>query len=100
LQKNYQETYFAKPFNFFIFPRSAFGIDKRFIVQSSSATFLAGHKFDFNKTIYEGIGYLSKDQENAILKKQEDNASTPRNEVALKEQDVKVSLSNVSMDRS
>jgi hypothetical protein len=55
-------VYTAKTFNFNIYPRSFERFDKRFVCQASSLEFLTQHKFDFNKFIYEGIGYLSLQQ--------------------------------------
>lgn len=50
-------AYRARTFNFYIFPRPFEGSDKRFVCQSSSMAFLARCGFDFNKAIYDGIGY-------------------------------------------
>lgn len=52
-------SYKAKTFNFYIFPRPFEGSDKRFICQASSIAFLASCGFDFNKAIYDGVGYLT-----------------------------------------
>ena len=55
-----QQQYIAKPFNFYIFPKpyNKQMPDMRFLSQSSSLDFLAGHGFDFNKWIYQGIPFL------------------------------------------
>ena len=50
--------YTAKTYNFNIFPKKFMNFDKRFSCQASSLEFLTEHKFDFNKFIYEGVGYL------------------------------------------
>lgn len=45
------KRYFAKPFNFYIFPRGSRGrsLNRNFLVQSTAFDFLAGVGFDFNK---------------------------------------------------
>lgn len=55
-----QESYIAKPFNFYIFPKvwNRQCPDVRFLCQSSSIDFLTEHNFDFNKLFREGISYL------------------------------------------
>ncbi|XP_078344665.1 poly(A)-specific ribonuclease PARN-like [Oculina patagonica] len=55
-----QESYIAKPFNFYIFPKvwNRQCPDVRFLCQSSSIDFLTEHSFDFNKLFREGISYL------------------------------------------
>eukprot|EP00698_Gefionella_okellyi_P000237 TRINITY_DN10205_c0_g1_i1.p1 TRINITY_DN10205_c0_g1~~TRINITY_DN10205_c0_g1_i1.p1 ORF type:complete len:669 (-),score=104.02 TRINITY_DN10205_c0_g1_i1:1137-3113(-) len=50
----------AKPFNFNLFPRTA---DIRFLCQASSISFLASNSYDFNKTFYHGVSYLTPKQE-------------------------------------
>lgn len=54
--------YTAKTYNFNIFPRKFMNFDKRFACQAGSLEFLTEHKFDFNKFIYEGVGYLNLEQ--------------------------------------
>jgi poly(A)-specific ribonuclease len=58
--------YTAKTYNFNIFPRQFMNFDKRFACQASSLEFLTEHKFDFNKFIYEGVGYLSLEQQTSM----------------------------------
>jgi poly(A)-specific ribonuclease len=55
--------YTAKTYNFNIYPRKFMNFDKRFACQASSLEFLTEHKFDFNKFIYDGVGYLSLEQQ-------------------------------------
>lgn len=50
--------YTAKTFNLNVFPRSFQGSETRFTCQASSLEYLAQHKFDFNKMVYDGIPYL------------------------------------------
>lgn len=59
-------VYTSKTFNFNIYPRSFQSFDKRFVCQASSLEFLTQHKFDFNKFIYQGVGYLSLQQQEAM----------------------------------
>jgi CAF1 family ribonuclease len=37
--------------------------DARFVCQASSLEFLTKHRFNFNKFIYEGVPFLSREQE-------------------------------------
>ncbi|KAH9318472.1 hypothetical protein KI387_020241 [Taxus chinensis] len=58
--------FLAYPHNFYIFPRNEFPANIPsfdFRCQTTSIEFLAKHNFDFNVCIYEGISYLSKQQE-------------------------------------
>eukprot|EP01018_Ginkgo_biloba_P023203 Gb_26782 [translate_table: standard] len=58
--------FFAYPHNFYIFPRKELSVSMPpfdFLCQTASMEFLANHHFDFNTCIYEGISYLSKQQE-------------------------------------
>ncbi|KAH9550739.1 hypothetical protein CY35_10G087300 [Sphagnum magellanicum] len=62
------KKFIAFPFNFSIFPRNELELDmpsRAFFAQTSSLEFLAKHKFDFNTCVYDGISYLSRDQEAA-----------------------------------
>ncbi len=55
-------SYEMKPFNFFVFCRKFQASEPVFLCQSSSLEFLAKHKFDFNRWVYEGVTYVSKAQ--------------------------------------
>ncbi|KAJ7562335.1 hypothetical protein O6H91_03G065000 [Diphasiastrum complanatum] len=60
--------YIAHPYNFYLFPRNERQFDGQarvFLCQTSSLEFLAKHQFDFNACIYDGISYLSREQEEA-----------------------------------
>jgi poly(A)-specific ribonuclease len=62
------KKFIAFPYNFFIFPRNELQLDmpsRAFFAQTTSLEFLAKHKFDFNTCVYDGISYLSRDQEAA-----------------------------------
>jgi len=59
----------AKPFTFSAFaPPSDTKADHCFVVQCGSLDFLASHKFDFNRTIYSGISWLSHTEECQLRK--------------------------------
>lgn len=45
--------YVARTWNFYVFPHSYGGQDRRFTCQASSLEFLAEHKFNFNKFVHE-----------------------------------------------
>lgn len=55
-----KETYTAKPFSVYLFPRpyKRFQNDVLFLCQSSSLDFLVSHNFDFNKLFHEGVSYM------------------------------------------
>ncbi|ELR22146.1 ribonuclease, putative [Acanthamoeba castellanii str. Neff] len=55
-----ENKYVARTWNFYLFPRPYGWCDRRFTCQAASLQFLLEHKFDFNKFIYEGVGYLSR----------------------------------------
>ncbi|XP_057816544.1 poly(A)-specific ribonuclease PARN [Cryptomeria japonica] len=64
--------FFAHPHNFYIFPRNELPANIPpfdFLCQTTSIEFLAKHNFDFNVCIYEGISYLSKQQEAEVRHK-------------------------------
>ncbi|CAK9206078.1 unnamed protein product [Sphagnum jensenii] len=66
------KKFIAFPYNFFIFPRNELQLDmpsRAFFAQTTSLEFLAKHKFDFNTCVYEGVSYLSRDQEAAARSK-------------------------------
>jgi hypothetical protein len=58
----------AYPYNFYIAPVTDEGLNKRFYCQSSTFEFLMKHNFDFNKLFYEGLHFISKEDQNAIQK--------------------------------
>ncbi|KAG0742392.1 hypothetical protein G6F57_010487 [Rhizopus arrhizus] len=58
--------YIAKPFNFYIFPTSTTGTvqaNRIFMTQAQAFDFLVKQSFDFNKWVYQGIPYLTKQEE-------------------------------------
>lgn len=62
------EKWEAKTYNFTIFPREFEDISRVFACDSGSLSFLASHKFDFNKMIYKGIPFMSLQQQERLLK--------------------------------
>ncbi|KAI8979260.1 ribonuclease H-like domain-containing protein [Mycotypha africana] len=62
--------YIAKPFNSYIFPTSITGqinSNRVFMTQAQAFDFLTKQAFDFNKWVYQGIPYLSKDEEKVLV---------------------------------
>ncbi|KAG0249642.1 hypothetical protein BG011_009056 [Mortierella polycephala] len=62
-------TYLAKPFNFFIFPTSLTGYSPQgrcFLTEASSFDFLSRNRFDFNKWVYQGVHYMTKEEEKSF----------------------------------
>ncbi|XP_003726420.1 pre-piRNA 3'-exonuclease trimmer [Strongylocentrotus purpuratus] len=59
-------TYEAHTYNFHLFPRSISSLDARFTCQASSIEFLCKHNFNFNKLFYEGVSYLTRDEEEEL----------------------------------
>lgn len=63
-----QKKWIAYPYNFFVFPRNELQLElpsRGFFAQTTSLEFLTKHRFDFNACIYDGISYLSHEQEAA-----------------------------------
>jgi poly(A)-specific ribonuclease len=61
--------YEARPYNFYIFPRTGnrfFKLDREFKCQVSSLEFLSNHQFDFSKWVSKGVPYLSVEQQERI----------------------------------
>ncbi|GAA5813345.1 hypothetical protein MFLAVUS_006822 [Mucor flavus] len=58
--------YIAKPFNFYIFPTSITGqvqTNRVFMTQAQAFDFLVKQSFDFNKWVYQGIPYMTREEE-------------------------------------
>ena len=63
-----KKKWIAYPYNFFVFPRNELQLElpsRGFFAQTTSLEFLTKHRFDFNECIYDGISYLSHEQEAA-----------------------------------
>ncbi|XP_034679289.1 poly(A)-specific ribonuclease PARN [Vitis riparia] len=66
-----RHCFVAHPHNFYVFPRQELPVDGpsyEFLCQTTSIDFLAKYQFDFNACIYEGVSYLSREQENEMLR--------------------------------
>lgn len=66
-----RHCFVAHPHNFYVFPRQELPVDgpsHEFLCQTTSIDFLAKYQFDFNACIYEGVSYLSREQENEMLR--------------------------------
>lgn len=64
--KEKENSYCVKSFNFYLFPHSFGPLDSRFLCQPSSIEFLCHQNFDFNKFLYDGVPYLNLDQERVL----------------------------------
>lgn len=65
-------SFVAHPHNFYIFPRQELPADDpsyEFLCQTTSIDFLAKYQFDFNACIREGVSYLSRGQEDEVLRR-------------------------------
>lgn len=72
------EYYLARPYNFFLSPLQANGVefrmDRRFEFSSSACDFLNKNNFDFGKVFSSGVPYLSRHEEVEIRKKEAERA--------------------------
>jgi hypothetical protein len=61
------EYYLARPYNFYVSPKSAEGVDLRldriFSFSSSACDFLTKNNFSFGKVFSDGVPYMSRDEE-------------------------------------
>jgi poly(A)-specific ribonuclease len=61
------EYYLARPYNFYVSPKSADGVDLRldrvFSFSSSACDFLAKNNFEFGRVFSDGVPYMSRDEE-------------------------------------
>ncbi|XP_059091815.1 pre-piRNA 3'-exonuclease trimmer-like isoform X1 [Tigriopus californicus] len=60
------ECYQVSCYNIYLFQRSFGPLNKPFLCEPQSLEFLTTHKFDFNKFIYQGIGYTNRAQESML----------------------------------
>ncbi|KAI7872161.1 ribonuclease H-like domain-containing protein [Spinellus fusiger] len=63
--------YIAKPFNFYVFPTVMSGktpANKTFVTQVQAFDFLAKQQFDFNKWVYQGVPYMTLEEEKTYVK--------------------------------
>ncbi|ORY97393.1 CAF1 family ribonuclease-domain-containing protein [Syncephalastrum racemosum] len=62
--------YIARAFNFYVFPTAMTGKiqpNRVFMTQAQAFDFLSKQAFDFNKWVYQGIPYLTKEEEEAYI---------------------------------
>lgn len=68
------EFYLARPYNFYLSPLQADGLDlkmdRRFEFSSSACDFLRKNNFDFGKVFNGGIPYLSRQEETEIRQRE------------------------------
>lgn len=73
--KHENNTLSCYPFNFYIFPFEHSAYARVFYSNVGSLSFLSHNNFDFNKWVYEGVGFIAKDQyesyQNALDKQKE-----------------------------
>jgi hypothetical protein len=53
------DRFLAKPYSIYLFPHSKSGVDRYFLMQSSSIAFLSTYNFDFNKAFLHGVNFLN-----------------------------------------
>ena len=56
------KTLICSPFNFYIYPLEHSAFSRKFISDAGSLIFLSQNNFDFNKWVYEGIGFIAQKQ--------------------------------------
>ena len=56
------QTLSVRPFNFYLFPFDLPRQDFTFMSSVGALTFLSRHGFDFNKMIYEGVGFTNQER--------------------------------------
>jgi poly(A)-specific ribonuclease len=69
--KEYPNTLFARPYNFYVFPESG-----AVNMEGSSIHFNKEHGMDFNKWIYDGIPYVSQPVKRRLLEKANETANS------------------------
>ncbi|XP_073943737.1 pre-piRNA 3'-exonuclease trimmer-like isoform X3 [Choristoneura fumiferana] len=67
------DTYVATGYTFHLCPQIFGDVDQSFIFQASTLKFLCRHNFNFNKFTYEGLPYLSKEEEVRVRQHLKDN---------------------------
>ena len=72
-----ENSWEARPFNFFVFPAEVPGFNQRIILEVGAINFLKEHHMDFNTWFYNGISYVNeaqaKDLENKMTEVFDDN---------------------------
>jgi hypothetical protein len=58
------DSVLATPFNIYLYPFTGHeSLHQTFLCESGAFNFLAGHSFDFNRTFYDGVFYVSRENE-------------------------------------
>eukprot|EP00898_Chlorokybus_atmophyticus_P000942 jgi/Chlat1/1849/Chrsp141S02188 len=60
--------YIARTWNFYTFPRPAYGFDLCFTSQASSLNFLMSQGFDFNKWVRDGVSFLPIEYKDRVVR--------------------------------
>ncbi|KAF8933437.1 hypothetical protein BGZ47_010872 [Haplosporangium gracile] len=79
-------SYLAKPFNVFVFPTTLTGYSPQgrcFLTEASSLDFLAKNRFDFNKWVYQGVHYMTKDEEDIYARERTKAANNEMDNIAV-----------------
>ncbi|KAF9124645.1 hypothetical protein BGX30_000851 [Mortierella sp. GBA39] len=79
-------SYLAKPFNVFVFPTTLTGYSPQgrcFLTEASSLDFLAKNRFDFNKWVYQGVHYMTKDEEEIYKRERTKAANNEMDNIAV-----------------
>lgn len=58
----------ARTFNFNLFPRTFYPVEKVFTCEAGSLEYLAKHNFDFNKMVYKGIPFMPLATQDRLLR--------------------------------
>ena len=58
----------ARTFNFNLFPRTFWPVEKVFTCEAGSLEYLAKHNFDFNKMVYKGIPFMPLATQDRLLR--------------------------------
>lgn len=83
--------YIAKPFNFYIFPTSITGqvqSNRVFMTQAQAFDFLVKQSFDFNKWVYQGIPYLTKEEERVFVAEAQKKLNDDMPEIPIDEKEM------------
>ncbi|KAI7902881.1 ribonuclease H-like domain-containing protein [Cokeromyces recurvatus] len=84
--------YIAKPFNFYIFPTSMTGqvtTNRLFMTQAQAFDFLTKQSFDFNKWVYQGIPYLTIEEEKEFVSEASKKLNENIPDIPIDEQELK-----------
>lgn len=92
--------YLAYPYNIWTFPEDAPGMNTMISMDADTANFHRQMKLDFNKWIYEGVGFLNERAEKMLMSRISDDHADDQEELKLTEEDtakVKSILENIKV---